>query len=127
VDKGGQRSLTLRCACEPCNPVPSPLRHALRCGRGVCVFIVVRLSATLVVAERRHSWWGSLYLDCHGEEDRGLLRGRPLTLNEGRVRSLEELWYGHGLREYVCLYPSSFPLLALLPRRPAPPVDTLNA
>jgi len=39
----------------------------------------------------------SLYLDAHGEEDRGLRRGKPLFLNEQRVAATHRLWLAHAV------------------------------
>ena len=69
---------------------------------------------------RRHAWWGSLYLDHHGEEDRGLRRGRPLVLAPNRLAELTTLWLSNGVREFVHAHPPPFPHLLLLRQRNHP-------
>ena len=44
------------------------------------------------VDEARSAYHASLYLDAHGEEDRGLKRGKPLYLNKARQAALHKLW-----------------------------------
>ena len=90
--------------------------HAQEHHHGACAFVAVRTSATLLVCGRRYCWWGSLYLDSHGEEDRGLTRGRPLTLAPHRLAELTTLWRGNGLRELLHNHPPPFPHLLLLPQ-----------
>lgn len=68
---------------------------------------------------RRHSFWGCLYLDAHGEEDRGLTRGRPLLLNAQRLHALHALYASLGVREYLSQNPVPFPHLLLLRARRA--------
>ena len=79
--------------------------------------MVVRTTATLLVIGRRYCWWGSLYLDAHGEEDRGLTRGRPLLLARNRLQELTALWQANSLREFLHNNPPPFPHLLLLPQR----------
>jgi len=89
------------------------VRHAAACGHGVGAFIAVRITSTLVIVGRRYCWWGSLYLDAHGEEDRGLTRGRPLLLAPGRLRELEAIWRSNALRELLHNNQPPFPHLML--------------
>lgn len=54
----------------------------------------------------------------HGEEDRGLRRGRPLLLAPNRVKELAALWRSNGVREFLHNYsstqsPPQFPHLLL--------------
>jgi hypothetical protein len=67
-------------------------RHARRCGLGVGLFALVHQNLTLLVDETRSAYHASLYLDEHGEEDRGLRRGKPLFLNAARQAALHRLW-----------------------------------
>lgn len=39
----------------------------------------------------------SLYLDSHGEEDKGLRRGKPLYLSKPRVAALLRMWLTHSI------------------------------
>ena len=75
------------------------------------------MTTTLLIIGRRHCWWGSLYLDSHGEEDRGLTRGRPLSLAPNRLQELATLWQNNGLREFHHNHPPQFPHLLLLRHR----------
>lgn len=67
-------------------------RHARRCGLGVGLFALVHQNVTLLVDETRSAYHASLYLDAHGEEDRGLRRGKPLYLDAARQAALHRLW-----------------------------------
>ena len=81
----------------------------------------MRRADTLLVLGRRHCWWGSLYLDAHGEEDRGLRRGRPLLLAANRLAELAALWQSNGVREFVHNHPPPFPHLLLARAVGVPP------
>lgn len=52
-------------------------------------------------------------MDAHGEEDRGLTRGRPLLLAPGRLRELEHTWSSNGIRELLHNHQPPFPHLML--------------
>jgi hypothetical protein len=67
-------------------------RHARICGLGVGIFALVHQCTTLLVDETRSAYYGSLYLDAHNEEDRGLRRGKPLYLSEARQAAIRRLW-----------------------------------
>ncbi|CAF4628619.1 unnamed protein product, partial [Rotaria sp. Silwood1] len=43
------------------------------------------------------TYWASLYLDKHGEEDINLRRGRILYLNENRLKILYSAWISTNL------------------------------
>jgi len=92
-------------------------RHAATCGRGLGAFVLLKASTTLLCVGRRHCWWGCLYLDAHGEEDRGLQRGRPLLLNHQRLGALHALFASLGAREFLSQNPPPFPHLLLLRAR----------
>jgi hypothetical protein len=94
-------------------------RHARARHGGACAYLVARRADTLLVQGRKHGWWGSLYLDSHGEEDRGLRRGRPLTLAPHRMAELSALWRSNGVREFLhnC-HPPPFPHLLLYREQP---------
>ena len=71
--------------------------HADRCGAGNCLLLHLKTSNVLVMRGDRCSWWGSPYLDTHGEEDLYLHRGRPLRLDTKRYQELERLWMSQTL------------------------------
>lgn len=68
--------------------------HAAACGSGTSAFLLVRSTATLLVRKGRCTVAPSLYLDAHGEEDKQLLRGKPLQLSNVRAAYLLRLWRG---------------------------------
>jgi len=70
--------------------------HAEKCGSGIGIFLVLKMTTVQVLRNDRTSSWGSPYLDAHGEEDKELNRGKPLFLNKDRYASLERLWLTHG-------------------------------
>ena len=92
-------------------------RHAQQKHLGTSAFLVVRRTEVLLVRGRKHCWWGSLYLDGHGEEDRGLRRGRPLKLAPNRLHELTTLWLSNGVREFLLNHQPPFPHLLLLHHR----------
>uniref|UniRef100_A0A914VS21 E3 ubiquitin-protein ligase n=1 Tax=Plectus sambesii TaxID=2011161 RepID=A0A914VS21_9BILA len=66
--------------------------HAAKCGDGASIFMSVHSTLVLIVEDGRGAVWGSVYLDSHGEEDRNLKRGKPLTLSEKRYDLLKTQW-----------------------------------
>ncbi|CRK92911.1 CLUMA_CG006257, isoform A [Clunio marinus] len=71
------------------------VRHAITCGRGTGVFLVVTSTFIIIVRGSRACLWGSLYLDGYDEEDRDLKRGKPLYLSNDRFNLLESQWQSH--------------------------------
>ncbi|KAJ4782433.1 E3 ubiquitin-protein ligase UBR3 [Rhynchospora pubera] len=65
--------------------------HALECGAGIGVFLLVKETRILLQRSARSAFWPSLYLDAFGEEDRNIKRGRPLFLNKDRYAALTYL------------------------------------
>ena len=47
-------------------------QHALDCGRGTGIFLIVLSSVIIIIRAERVCIWGSVYLDSFGEEDRDL-------------------------------------------------------
>ena len=47
-------------------------QHALDCGRGTGIFLIVLSSVIIIIRGDRVCIWGSVYLDSFGEEDRDL-------------------------------------------------------
>lgn len=86
--------------------------HSQKCGGGVGVFLVLKMTSVIVSRDRRRSRWGSPYLDEHGEEDHELHRGKPLFLSKERYESLEKLWLSHGFdHDFRILNSSQLPRL----------------
>ncbi|XP_078178382.1 proteolysis 6 isoform X3 [Carex rostrata] len=71
--------------------------HALACGAGVGVFLLVRKTTILLQRSARLAFWPSPYLDAFGEEDHDMHRGRPLYLSEERYAALTYLVASHSL------------------------------
>ena len=75
--------------------------HALSCGRGTGVFLLLNRSSTLFVRGVFASFGPSPYVDCYGEEDINLRRGRPLSLSKERYERLRQTWLHHRIAEVV--------------------------
>ncbi|KAL0709036.1 hypothetical protein Bca4012_016014 [Brassica carinata] len=71
--------------------------HAVTCGAGTGVFLLIRRTTILLQRFGRQTLWPSLYLDTFGEEDTNMLRGKPLYLNEERYAALTYMVGSHGL------------------------------
>lgn len=61
----------------------------------VGLFLVLKMTSVLVIRGERVSFWGSPYLDEHGEEDIHLSRGSALYLNKERYNQLTQLFVSH--------------------------------
>ncbi|XP_024369767.1 E3 ubiquitin-protein ligase PRT6 isoform X2 [Physcomitrium patens] len=72
-------------------------RHAMVCGAGIGVFLMLRRTNILLQRCERQAMWPSPYLDAFGEEDIELRRGRPLYLSEERYSALTAMVAAHGL------------------------------
>ncbi|CAK1554542.1 unnamed protein product [Leptosia nina] len=89
---------TLVCLKQPCcrqHQVAEASQHAMECGGGTGIFLVVTSTYIIVIRGRRACLWGSLYLDDYDEEDRDLKRGKPLYLSEDRAELLQAQWLAH--------------------------------
>ncbi|KAM2518006.1 hypothetical protein PS1_032847 [Malus domestica] len=71
--------------------------HAVSCGSGTGVFLLIRRTTILLQRSARQAPWPSPYLDAFGEEDIEMQRGKPLYLNEERYAALTYLVASHGL------------------------------
>ncbi|XP_011019864.1 PREDICTED: E3 ubiquitin-protein ligase UBR1 [Populus euphratica] len=71
--------------------------HAMACGAGTGVFLLIKRTTILLQRCARQSPWPSPYLDAFGEEDIQILRGKPLYLNEERYAALAYMVASHGL------------------------------
>ena len=72
-------------------------RHARECGAGVGIFYLAHQCMVLLVDGPHAAYHPSLYLDAHGEEDRGLRRGKPLFLSSKRVAATHQLLVAHAV------------------------------
>ncbi|XAR68944.1 Carboxypeptidase U [Bertholletia excelsa] len=71
--------------------------HAMACGAGTGVFLLIRKTTILLQRSARQALWPSPYLDVFGEEDIEMHRGKPLYLNEERYAVLAHMVASHGL------------------------------
>jgi len=71
--------------------------HAKLCGSGSGLFYMVHEGRVMLVDAGQASYFPSIYLDEHGEEDHKLRRGQPLYLNTKRQAELYHLWLTHGV------------------------------
>eukprot|EP00742_Colponemidia_sp_Colp-10_P008766 GILJ01009513.1.p1 GENE.GILJ01009513.1~~GILJ01009513.1.p1 ORF type:complete len:771 (-),score=135.35 GILJ01009513.1:61-2313(-) len=86
---------TLVCACTSCCrdiEYGECTQHAEFCTGGMGIFLLTKICSVVLLRGERRTFWGSPYLDAHGEEDPQLRRGRPLFLSEPRYKELERLW-----------------------------------
>ena len=75
--------------------------HARKTGSGIGIFFLVQKCTVLLMHNNKSAYSASLYVDEHGEEDPSLRRGRPLFLNDARLRALEQLWRQQGIPREV--------------------------
>ncbi|XP_063722559.1 E3 ubiquitin-protein ligase UBR3-like isoform X2 [Symsagittifera roscoffensis] len=66
--------------------------HALSCGNGVGLVLMLTTSQVLILFNHLAAIWGCLHLDSHGEEDKELRRGKPLFLSRERYEMLNRQW-----------------------------------
>ncbi|XP_053609787.1 E3 ubiquitin-protein ligase Ubr3 [Plodia interpunctella] len=85
----------LKQACCRQQDVAEAVQHAMECGGGTGIFLVVTSTYIVVIRGRRACLWGSLYLDDYDEEDRDLKRGKPLYLSQDRLELLQAQWLAH--------------------------------
>ncbi|XP_064095704.1 E3 ubiquitin-protein ligase ubr3-like isoform X3 [Macrobrachium nipponense] len=90
---------TIVCLRETCckqQEICECVQHAIDCGAGTAIFLVINSSTVIVIRGPRVCLWGCVHLDSFGEEDRDLKRGKPLYLSEDRYHLLEQQWLSHG-------------------------------
>jgi hypothetical protein len=87
-------------------------QHLISCSGGLNISININSTKTLIQRQRRYTYWSSLYLDQHGEEDVNLRlfktlkmkyfikyfrRGRMLYLDKNRLKLLYSAWISSNL------------------------------
>ncbi|XP_024515044.1 E3 ubiquitin-protein ligase PRT6 [Selaginella moellendorffii] len=72
-------------------------RHAISCGGGVGVYLMLRKTNVLLLRRERQTMWPSPYLDAYGEEDQDMRRGKPLFLSDERYAALTAMVASHSL------------------------------
>ncbi|KAF6137786.1 hypothetical protein GIB67_040494 [Kingdonia uniflora] len=70
--------------------------HAMSCGAGIGVFLLIRRTTILLQRSARQTFWPSPYLDVFGEEDVEIQRGKPLYLNGERYAALTNMVASYG-------------------------------
>ena len=76
-------------------------RHALTCGAGVGIVLQILQCRLMIIGGSMAISFACPYVDEHGEEDTGLLRGKPLRLSHARLGVVETLWRSHRLATEV--------------------------
>ncbi|XVE76368.1 hypothetical protein DITRI_Ditri12bG0166800 [Diplodiscus trichospermus] len=82
---------------KPCCRESGCIAHAMTCGAGIGVFLLIRRTTILLQRCARQAPWPSPYLDAFGEEDIEMRRGKPLYLNEERYAALTYMVASYGL------------------------------
>ncbi|KAI3953389.1 hypothetical protein MKW92_014263 [Papaver armeniacum] len=82
---------------KPCCRESGCQSHAMACGAGIGVYLLIRRTTILLQRSARQAPWPSPYLDAFGEEDIEMHRGKPLFLNEERYATLTNMVASHGL------------------------------
>mmetsp|Transcript_53360 Transcript_53360/g.72920 ORF Transcript_53360/g.72920 Transcript_53360/m.72920 type:complete len:145 (+) Transcript_53360:232-666(+) len=82
-------------------------RYANRHGGGTGIFLLVRQCTVLLVRYQHAAYFPSIYVDDNGEEDRGMRRGKPLSLSNDRYAALEALYASHRVASEVARLRSS--------------------
>ncbi|MCL7042952.1 hypothetical protein MKW94_019196, partial [Papaver nudicaule] len=82
---------------KPCCRDSGCQSHAMACGAGIGVYLLIRRTTILLQRSARQAPWPSPYLDAFGEEDIEMHRGKPLFLNEERYATLTNMVASHGL------------------------------
>uniref|UniRef100_A0AC34GT70 E3 ubiquitin-protein ligase n=1 Tax=Panagrolaimus sp. ES5 TaxID=591445 RepID=A0AC34GT70_9BILA len=67
-------------------------RHTISCGAGCACYLSLNSTMIVINYYRVAVLWGTVYLDSHGEEDRNLIRGKPLFLSDNRIKQLQRCW-----------------------------------
>eukprot|EP01103_Thecamoeba_quadrilineata_P010115 TRINITY_DN209_c0_g1_i1.p1 TRINITY_DN209_c0_g1~~TRINITY_DN209_c0_g1_i1.p1 ORF type:complete len:1920 (-),score=413.24 TRINITY_DN209_c0_g1_i1:1070-6829(-) len=91
-----QSAVCLICGAVLCGDRCCP-EHAQTCCADVGMFLITNSTVVLLLRGARFCFWGSPYLDDHGEEDLELRRGKPLYLSHSRYNQLKRLWVTHGM------------------------------
>ncbi len=76
--------------------------HARHCSSGCGVFFLVQRCIVLLMRDSYAAYYGSMYVDEHGEEDTWVKRGRPLYLSKARYAVLRRMYEAHQIAEEVC-------------------------
>jgi hypothetical protein len=84
-------------ACCKVDGVGALTRHVRTCSAGAGLFFLLHRCGTVLLRGVHAAYSISPYVDEHGEEDSGLRRGRPLHLDERRLRQLQRLFVSHGI------------------------------
>ncbi|KAK8512296.1 hypothetical protein V6N12_032019 [Hibiscus sabdariffa] len=98
----GEPALCLLCgrlcsaSFKTCCSESGRMTHAMTCGAGTGVFLLIRRTTISLQIYARQASWPPPYLDAFGEEDIEMRRGKPLYLNEERYAALSYMVASHG-------------------------------
>lgn len=101
--KGSDLAICLLCGTAVCASATPRchLQHTKKCDGQNGMYLSVKRCDVMLVQESAWCFWGSLYLDDHGEEDLNLRRGKPLSLSKDRCDQLVELYLSVGLDDFI--------------------------
>lgn len=69
--------------------------HAQESHSGQTVYLIIKESHLLVITKSGGALLDSPYLDKHGEQDKGLSRGKPVYLDLSRLENVKQLFLQH--------------------------------
>ncbi|KAK9765320.1 E3 ubiquitin-protein ligase ubr1 [Basidiobolus ranarum] len=95
------RILCYQSSCCSIDQVGECYRHIKNCGKTVGIFMLINQSIIALLYGSSGCVLDAPYLDVHGEVDPGLIRGRPLFLNQRRYDELRRIWLSHTVPSYI--------------------------
>jgi Proteolysis_6 C-terminal/Putative zinc finger in N-recognin (UBR box)/E3 ubiquitin-protein ligase UBR1-like, winged-helix domain len=77
------------------------LDHVRSCSGRHGILLALKRCDVMLVLNTKTCFWGSVYLDEHGEEDIMLTRGKPMFLNEARCQQLTDLFLSPAFTHFI--------------------------
>eukprot|EP01090_Pellita_catalonica_P013363 TRINITY_DN3142_c0_g2_i1.p2 TRINITY_DN3142_c0_g2~~TRINITY_DN3142_c0_g2_i1.p2 ORF type:complete len:233 (+),score=33.58 TRINITY_DN3142_c0_g2_i1:672-1370(+) len=87
--------------CCTANKIGECFEHAVYCGAGNGMFLMLRNSAVIILSDEKSCLWGSMYFDRFGEEDMFFSRGKRLVLSEPIYAHLASVFAEHKFEEEI--------------------------
>lgn len=81
-----------KCCYDKANGKGEVTRHTESCSANNGVYLLLKASVIVLVARGLAAYFGSVYVDHHGELDINLRRGRPLSLDHQRYHNLNRMY-----------------------------------